>query len=198
MLGSGLAAARARAAASSFSRQQRLYFLPLPQGQGSFRPTLAISATLAGRTTSLVPSLAGRRQVPRAAARLRPRSCLEHSRGGMWALRRRAPLGPVPTEAARRTGRSWCGLRPAIELLLCGGRLSHAGDAAVAAVSRPQGVSRRGGGAGRDDAAGADGGAGAAADGTRGGEPSDAGALAGVVAQRLRGQPVLEGSLGSV
>src|SRR6266436_6654965 len=49
----GRAAARARAAASSFSRQQRLYFLPLPQGQGSLRPTLAISATLPGRRRSL-------------------------------------------------------------------------------------------------------------------------------------------------
>jgi hypothetical protein len=100
-----------------------------------------------------------------------------------------------------RSAASRAAARPGLarlELLPCGGRLSRAGDAAVAAVSRPQGLSRRSGGAGRDDAAGADGGAGAAADGTRRGEPSDPGALAGAAAQRLRGQPVLEGSLGGV
>src|ERR1700704_4583775 len=34
-----------RAAASSIGRQQRLYFLPLPHGQGSLRPGLAITVS---------------------------------------------------------------------------------------------------------------------------------------------------------
>ena len=40
-------------AASSLARQQRLYFLPLPQGQRSFRPILAISPTSVQRTDPL-------------------------------------------------------------------------------------------------------------------------------------------------
>ena len=39
-----------RAAASSLAMQHFLYFLPLPQGQGSFRPILAISPTSVQRT----------------------------------------------------------------------------------------------------------------------------------------------------
>src|ERR1700680_1155121 len=55
--GDGVAAGSARAAPSPFSRQERLSFLPLPQGQGSFRPALAISAILAGRRHPLYQAL---------------------------------------------------------------------------------------------------------------------------------------------
>jgi hypothetical protein len=46
------------------ARQQRLYLLPLPQGQGSFRPVLTISATSTRRTASRVPSASGGYQIP--------------------------------------------------------------------------------------------------------------------------------------
>ena len=42
-----------RAAASCWAMQQRLYFLPLPQGQRSFRPILAIPPTSVQRTDPL-------------------------------------------------------------------------------------------------------------------------------------------------
>ena len=42
-----VAANAARSVCSLLARQHCLYFLPLPQTQGSFRPVLAISATLA-------------------------------------------------------------------------------------------------------------------------------------------------------
>jgi len=58
------AASFSREAASSRAIQQRLYFLPLPQGQRSFRPILAISPTSVQKDGALVPSRAGRRQVP--------------------------------------------------------------------------------------------------------------------------------------
>ena len=38
-----VAALRARSASWSFAKQQRLYFLPLPQGQGSLRPILPVT-----------------------------------------------------------------------------------------------------------------------------------------------------------
>jgi hypothetical protein len=38
-----VAALRARSASWSFTKQQRLYFLPLPQGQGSLRPILTLA-----------------------------------------------------------------------------------------------------------------------------------------------------------
>jgi hypothetical protein len=47
------AASFSREAASSRAMQQRLYFLPLPQGQRSFRPILAISPTSVQRTEPL-------------------------------------------------------------------------------------------------------------------------------------------------
>ena len=62
----GTTAANTRSAASSFSRQQRLYFLPLPHGQGSFRPVLAIAVLTFRRTTFLVPNTAGGCQISRA------------------------------------------------------------------------------------------------------------------------------------
>ena len=46
----GWAGRSARAAASSLAMQHFLYFLPLPQAQGSFRPILAISPTSFQRT----------------------------------------------------------------------------------------------------------------------------------------------------
>src|SRR6185312_6171232 len=47
------AASLSRVAASSRAMQQRLYFLPLPQGQRSFRPILAISPMSVQRTDPL-------------------------------------------------------------------------------------------------------------------------------------------------
>src|SRR5208283_944060 len=41
-------------AASSLARQHCLYFLPLPQGQGSLRPILAISIDVARKDDALV------------------------------------------------------------------------------------------------------------------------------------------------
>ena len=43
----------ARAAAASLAMQQRLYFLPLPQAQRSFRPIFAIAPTSVQRTEPL-------------------------------------------------------------------------------------------------------------------------------------------------
>src|SRR5689334_17182449 len=51
------AACLSRAAASSLARQQRLYFLPLPHGQGSFRPILAISPISVQRRRSLYQAI---------------------------------------------------------------------------------------------------------------------------------------------
>src|SRR3982074_933202 len=51
-------------AASSLARQHCLYFLPLPQGQGSLRPILAISIDAAGKDDALVPDTACRSQIP--------------------------------------------------------------------------------------------------------------------------------------
>jgi hypothetical protein len=62
----------------------------------------------------------------------------------MRPVRRGAAFGPVPTQAAGPAG--WIGRRrrPASQLLLRRGGLSQAGNAAVSAVSRPQGVSGHG------------------------------------------------------
>src|SRR5271154_1617011 len=51
-------------AASSLARQHCLYFLPLPQGQDSLRPILAISIDVAGKDDALVPDAACGSKVP--------------------------------------------------------------------------------------------------------------------------------------
>src|ERR1700680_636011 len=60
-------------------------------------------------------------------------------------MRWRAAFGAVCPQTARLPRRVEPGVWPALQLLLCGGWLSPADDAALAALSRPQSLSRHGG-----------------------------------------------------
>ena len=138
-----------RSASWSLARQQRLYFLPLPQGQGSFRPGLAIAVFNLRRMGPLYQALLAdarfhqlllafdcrscRRPPARRDARCAVVCCIPRSSGASRAAgsgRARRSTTGASASAARWT-------------------VSHAGDTAVAALPRPQGLARRYGGADR-------------------------------------------------
>ena len=87
----------------------------------------------------------GRRHIPSAVARLRWRSRRHGTRRAMRALRWHAAFRLLSAQAAGPALPARTRARPTLQLLLCGRRLPVAGDAAIAALSRPQGLSRRDG-----------------------------------------------------
>src|SRR6266545_304685 len=100
-------AASAPAVASSFSRQQRLYFLPLPQGQGSFRPGLAIAVLdSTERGGALVSSAATGCEILRHEAGGGPHPAGGGAEEGLRDLWGRPPLVRLPAQAARGPGRA--------------------------------------------------------------------------------------------
>src|SRR5712672_849271 len=120
---------------------------------------------------------------------LRRRRARQDARAAVgWCTRRGSGASRVAGRAAQR------GVRPAVQLLLLGGSVPQPQDAAVVPLSRPQGLARRRGGAGCGDAARGDGNP--AVDGAFWRQPADHRALADVVGQRVRGEPVLEGGSG--
>src|ERR1700690_1345843 len=132
------AASRSCSTASSFVKQHALYFLPLPQGQRSLRPGLAIRVwPQAEKDGFLVRNAAGGCQIPRTAARLRRRSRRRRTRRAMPALRRCAAFGQVQAQAQGPRLQARPRARPALQLLLRRRRLPGPRDAGVAALSRP-------------------------------------------------------------
>src|ERR1019366_3783662 len=185
-----------RSAASSLARQHFLYLLPLPQWQGSLRPGFGaglamVVGTVARREgASVVSRPVGRRHIPSVVARLRCRSGRRGARRTMRALRRRAAFRLLSAQAAGPALPARARARPALQLLLCGRRLSVAGDAALAALPRPQGLSCRDRGAGGDHAARRDDLPDGAPVASRRRRPTHRGALAEVVARQLHGNAV--------
>src|SRR6266481_9237607 len=107
------AARRSCSAATSLSRQQRLYFLPLPHGQGSLRPGLAITVSPStGRMHPLYRTLLGD---------ARFHELLLAFDRDLAPEPRRVHHGAVPAQAAWRAGRVRRGARPTLQLLLLGG-----------------------------------------------------------------------------
>ena len=129
-------------------------------------------------------------QTLRTAAEIRRRSSGEAPRGGMQ-VRRPARRGALPAQAARWS--EWTGRRacPAAELLLCRRRVPKSSDAAIGAVSRPEGVRRRGRDPGGGDAAWSVEEASDSARGAAWHRPANAGSLAAVVDRGVPDQPIL-------
>src|SRR3990172_4320085 len=189
----------ARAAASSFSRQQRLYFLPLPQGQGAFRPVWAMMAVASStEKETLVPSAAAGCEILRVSVESRPPAAGRGAGGGLRALRRPPSLRAIPPQAARWAGRARRGRRQAVQPVLCAGGLPGTLHAAVAALSRAQGLPGRRRGGRLGDASWRDAGEDAEAPRSARREQANRRALADVVAQGVRREPVLADHRGRV
>src|SRR5271157_6620855 len=97
-------------------------------------------------------------------------------------MRRRTAFGAVSAQATRRSARVEPSVWPAVQFLLCGGRLPQADDAAIAALSRAQGLPRHGGDVDLSDAARDNAGTPDASVDRAGDRSADPGALARLVA----------------
>src|SRR5467141_2419430 len=147
-----------RATASSLARQHFLYLLPLPQGQGSLRPGLAIVVSIfAPRRTP--PCTETCWLTPSSMSCCSPMIATLPTPHGARVARGAAALF-IPLRMAQAAWQAlppWGRARPALQLLLRSRWLSITGDAAVAALPRPQGLHRRDRGANCDPAARRDG-----------------------------------------
>src|SRR4249919_1425522 len=184
------AASRSCSTASSFVKQHALYFLPLPQGQRSLRPCLAIRVWPQADTDGfLVRNAAGGCQIPRTAARLRRRCRRRRTRRAMPALRRCAAFGQVQAQAQGPRLQARPRARPALQLLLRRRRLPGPRDASVVALSRPPRLCRGDRRADRHPEARRDGRPFGAAFGCRQRRPPHDRTLAPLVARRFTATP---------
>src|SRR5450432_4892490 len=147
LIGSALLAARAWWA----GRQHFLYFLPLWQGQGSFRPIVATNYMMARHRRDVSWHVERRAAGPRilgASDEGRPGARRAGARGGLPRLRGSAGSLRLSAQAAGGAGGGGRWQREAGELLLPARWLPSSGDAAVGPVSWSQGVRGRAGGRG--------------------------------------------------